>query len=94
MKVNTFTKSLVVLPPGVAVYSDRATTVSIEDEAGGPFVSVGQEVDTCMQIRIDAEEWPQIRAAIDAQFDVCRQLVANEDADEDAGAAEPIADAV
>lgn len=87
MALKTFTRSVVILPLGAAIYSDRATTVSIEDESGGPFVSVEQELDDSMKIQIDVGEWLQIRAAIDAQIEVCRQLAENEDADEDDGAA-------
>ncbi len=74
MEIKTFTKSVIILPAGDAIYSERATTVSITDEAAGPFVVVEQEEDT---IRLDSEEWPTIRAAIDAQFEVCQQLDAS-----------------
>ena len=61
--------SLIVLPEGEAIFSEQATTVTIEDEAGGEFIVVEQPglVDAG-KIRIDRAEWPAIREAIESMI--------------------------
>jgi hypothetical protein len=57
--------SLVVLPEGEPLYSERATTISLDDEAAGEFVVVKQEGRADNSIAICDDEWPAIREAID-----------------------------
>lgn len=73
---HTFVKSLIVLPKGEAVFSELATTVTIEDEAAGPFVVVEQTGGTGQtgRIEINPEEWPSIYEAITSQLRICRML--------------------
>ena len=54
-----------------------ATTITIEDEAGGEIVVIEQSglVDAG-KIRIDPTEWPAIRAAIDRMIEECRPITA------------------
>lgn len=63
---------LLVLPAGEPAFSEMATTVSIDDEAGGEFVVVEQEGRTDLgKIAINPEEWPELRAAIDRMIADC-----------------------
>jgi hypothetical protein len=64
MSYETRIKSVIVLPEGASMYNENATTVSIEDESCGEFVVVSQYIDDHQKIRIDREEWPAIRSAI------------------------------
>jgi hypothetical protein len=57
--------SWIVKPKGEPVYSEMATTITIDDEAAGPFLVIKQEGRT-NHFSISPEEWPAIRAAIDA----------------------------
>lgn len=62
------TTRLTVLPEGEPLYSERATNISIEDEAGGEFIVIGQtggKNDTdSHEIRIDPEEWLLIEKSV------------------------------
>ena len=72
---ETRTLSIIVLPENESIFSEMATTVTIEDEAGGEFVVVEQSVLTdAGKIRIDSTEWPALRAAIDRMIEECRPL--------------------
>lgn len=69
MKYQIVIKSLVVLPEGKPIFSEMATEIRIEDEAGGPFIVISQsgfnEKDA---VRFDNEEWPHIVDAIERLF--------------------------
>lgn len=73
MSMETRITSLIVLPEGEALFSERATVVRIEDEAGGEYVVVSQEsVPGRGNIAINPEEWPELREAIDRMVKECR----------------------
>jgi hypothetical protein len=62
-----------IAPVGDPIFSETATHISIEDDAGGEFVSVVQDAaDGKQTIRIAADEWPIIRVAIDSVIARCR----------------------
>ncbi len=75
-RYDTFVKALVVLPMGEPMFSEQATTVSIDDEAAGPFVVVEQESDSerVGRIHIDPSEWPALKAAIETLMVVCDEM--------------------
>ena len=58
------TIAVVVLSQGKEIFDESATTVRIDDEAGGEFVVVEQHLENHSVIRMDPEEWPHIRRAI------------------------------
>ena len=66
---------LSVLPIGEPIFSEKATHVSIMDEAAGEFIEVSQARDQSgvesQTIRIDSEEWPTIKQAIDQLISEC-----------------------
>ena len=62
-----------VIPPGEAVFSEHATHVEIQDEAGGEYLSVQQHhVEKRTQIFIDRKQWPMLRDAINFMVRECR----------------------
>lgn len=66
----TKTLSAIVMPKGDAVFSDKATTVTILDEGAGPFLEVSQENEReGAKIRIAPEEWTELREAINTMFE-------------------------
>ena len=69
MSYETRTVGFVVVPEGEAIFIERATRVSISDEGGGEFVSACQESG---ELRIDPDEWPAIRDAVDKAVKECR----------------------
>lgn len=58
---------------GDQIFNDSMTEIEIVDEAAGEFLKVSQ----CSEhhegsIKIDAEEWLTLKAAIDKMFKECR----------------------
>lgn len=72
--------SVVVIPVGEEIYSERATVVSIDDEGGGEFVCVRQPglLSSQAELRIDSDEWPVVRQAVDNMMKQCRDKGASE----------------
>jgi hypothetical protein len=58
---------LTVNKPGEPIFSELATHIEIEDEAGGEFISIRQQPDHARDgvVNITADEWPHIKAAIE-----------------------------
>lgn len=63
---------MTVAPEGEPLFSEQATHIEIDDEGGGEFVKIVQPSGSA-DIRIDADEWPVIRAAIDKMVDAVRR---------------------
>jgi hypothetical protein len=60
--------------PGETVLDQEATTVLIEDEGAGEFVTVRQETPNGFEeVRIDPGEWPVLRRAINKMVKGCRK---------------------
>lgn len=66
---------ITIAPEGEPIFSERAFVVQIEDDAGGEFLSVSCLDEQCKggEIRIDPEEWPVLREAIDRMAKECRE---------------------
>jgi hypothetical protein len=69
MKYETRTTQTTIAPEGQPIFSEQATKIEIDDEAGGEFVTVSQDD---VKISISPEEWPVIRAAINKMIKRCR----------------------
>lgn len=73
--METRITSLIVLPEGEPIYSERATIVRIEDEAGGEYIVVSQDsIPGRGNVAINPEEWPDIRDAIERMMKECRPI--------------------
>ena len=70
-KLQARVTRIVVVPSDEPIYSERATTVEITDEAAGEFVEVSQEVG---KIQLSPEEWPALRRAINRLVRDCRDV--------------------
>lgn len=73
MNYETRIIKITVVPKGEHMYSDRATDITIVDEAGGEFIEVEQHLDGYGKIAINPEEWPVLREAIDKMSKECRE---------------------
>lgn len=64
----------IVAPAGEPIFSSFATTIEIDDEAGGEFVRVRQlpEENLPQVININVDEWPAIRSAINRAVRLCQ----------------------
>lgn len=71
MKYETRPTRWIIAPEGDPVFSERATRITIEDQAAGEFVQIEQENG---KIQIDPSEWPILRAAIDHAIGQCRDV--------------------
>ena len=69
MTQTTRVTRLHVLPEGEPLFSEQAYMVEIDDEAGGEFVVVS---DCEGKIRLNPEEWPALRRAINQMVKECR----------------------
>jgi len=67
---------LTVLPEGEPIFSEKATHVEIDDEAGGEFVKVSQIFDHAKpgEIGLEPDNWPAIRDAIETLMKDLRPL--------------------
>lgn len=70
--MKTRITQLTVAPEGADLCDDRSTHIEIYDEGGGEFIRVVQPHGSD-DIRIEPDEWPVIRAAIDRLFEECNK---------------------
>lgn len=72
MKYTSRITQITVLPVGEAIFSEKATIVSIDDEAGGEFITVKQQMDYVSErnqtVGFDPEEWEEVKGVIDQMF--------------------------
>ena len=77
-RYDIITTRLTVVPEGEPIYSEMATHVEMQDEASGAFVElvqIGQIGEAGRNaVRIDADEWPAIRGAVDQMIDLIGRL--------------------
>ena len=72
MIYRTITTQRRVIPSGKAIDDEGVTIIDLADEGGGAFVTVRQEEDlNTNEIRIDPDEWPAVRAAINRMVREC-----------------------
>lgn len=72
MKYTSRITQITVLPVGEPLFSERATIVSIEDDAAGEFITVKQQIDFGSErdqmVAFDPEEWEEVKGVIDQMF--------------------------
>ena len=61
-----------VIPSGKTMDDEGVTIIGMADEGGGAFVTIRQEsaMDSDI-IRIDPDEWPAVRAAVNRMVREC-----------------------
>lgn len=62
-----------VIPSGKTMDDEGVTIIGMDTEGGGAFVTIRQEsaMDSDI-IRIDPDEWPAVRAAVNRMVRECR----------------------
>jgi hypothetical protein len=55
------------------VFDECNWVVSIDDESAGEFVILRDQCDEPSELRIDPEEWPTLREAIDKMIGECNK---------------------
>ena len=63
---------MTVLPAGEPIFSERATIITIEDEAAGEYLRITQQncSDKLVEqsVAFDPEEWDEVKDVIDQMF--------------------------
>ena len=69
MKYTSRITQITVLPVGEPIFSERATVVSLDDESGGEFITVKQQMDMTAEmnqtVAFEPEEWEEVKGVID-----------------------------
>jgi hypothetical protein len=65
MDYESRTTRIVVAPAGKDILDDLATTIEIEHEGAGEYITISQFRETTQKIAIDLAEWMYLREAID-----------------------------
>jgi len=67
MNYETRVTRITVAPKNERIFSEMATHVEIADEAAGEFIVIRQSIGRPEEgeVRIEPEEWPSIRDAVD-----------------------------
>lgn len=73
MKYTSRITQITVLPVGEPIFSEKATIVSIDDEAGGEFITVKQQQmdfssEMDQMVTFDPEEWEEVKGVVDQMF--------------------------
>ena len=75
MTYQTVTTQRRVIPAGKTMADEGVTIIGIDDDGGGAFVTVRQEEQlNANEIRIDPDEWPAMRAAINLMVRECGRV--------------------
>lgn len=72
MKYTSRITQITVLPVGAPIFSEKATVISIDDEAAGEYITVKQQIDTTAEmnqtVAFDPDEWEEVKGVIDQMF--------------------------
>ena len=72
MKYTSRITQITVLPVGEPIFSEKATVISIDDESGGEFITVKQQMDYGSEkdqtVAFDPDEWEEVKGVIDQMF--------------------------
>ena len=72
MKYTSRNTQITVLPVGDPIFSEKATVISIDDESGGEFITVKQQMDYGSEkdqtLAFEPEEWEEVKGVIDQMF--------------------------
>jgi hypothetical protein len=61
---------IAIIPDKEPIFAEGITKVSIDDEAAGEFIVISQSFENDEQkIKIDPDEWPFLKQAIDTIMD-------------------------
>ena len=72
MKYTSRITQITVLPIGEPIFSEKATVISIDDESGGEYITVKQQMDYGSEkdqtVAFDPDEWEEVKGVIDQMF--------------------------
>jgi hypothetical protein len=72
MKYTSRITQITILPVGEPIFSEGATVVSLDDESGGEFITIKQQMDYSSEkdqtVAFDPDEWEEVKGVIDQMF--------------------------
>lgn len=68
MSYETRTASVVVVKKDKQLFDETSTHITIVDEGAGEFLEICQPSIDSKELRLDANEWPEIKKAVDRMF--------------------------
>ena len=72
MKYTSRITQITVLPIDEPIFSEKATVISIDDESGGEYITVKQQMDYGSEkdqtVAFDPDEWEEVKGVIDQMF--------------------------
>jgi hypothetical protein len=75
MKFTSHVTEITIIPEGEPIFDERGYTLSIKDEAAGPFITIRDNVETPAQcVEIDPDAWPHIKNAADKLIKICKNI--------------------
>ena len=75
MTYRTIISQRRVIPSGKTFNDEGVTIIDMDGEGGGAFVTVRQEEQlNANEIRIDPDEWPAVRAAVNRMVRECAKV--------------------
>jgi hypothetical protein len=65
---------MTVGPENVPIFSERNFTITIDDDAAGEYIVLQsqQEALKAGEIKIDADEWDELKESIDVMVAACK----------------------
>jgi len=77
MKYTSRITQMTVLPVGEPIFSERATVITIEDEAAGEYLRITQQTDATFEsnqtVSFDQEEWEEVADVVNQMFGEIRR---------------------
>ena len=77
MKYTSRITQITVLPVGARIFSERATIVSLNDEAAGEYIQIRQQMDTSSDanqtVAFDPDEWEEVTDVVNQMFGEIRR---------------------
>ena len=68
---------MTVLPAGEPIFSEKATVITIEDEAAGEYIKITQQTDATFEsnqtVAFDQEEWEEVTDVVNQMFGEIRR---------------------
>jgi len=77
MKYTSRITQMTVLPAGEPIFSEKATVITIEDEAAGEYIKITQQTDATFEsnqtVAFDQEEWEEVTDVVNQMFGEIRR---------------------
>ena len=67
--------AITIVPEGAPKYDENGYTLTIEDDAGGPYIVISEHnINKEHNTGIDLDAWPSIKSAMEMLIKICKEL--------------------